>query len=57
MGDLMETNPDNSSVCIPLVEIFHHDEVRKILLSYILRFDEIELQGRPCLKIEIILCH
>lgn len=25
MADLMETHPDNSPVCIPLKEVFHHD--------------------------------
>ncbi|MBT5815979.1 MAG: L-rhamnose mutarotase [Opitutales bacterium] len=25
MGDIMETNPDNSPVCIPLQEVFHAD--------------------------------
>lgn len=25
MADLMETNPDNSPVCIPLKEVFHQD--------------------------------
>lgn len=25
MADIMETNPDNSPVCKPLSEVFHHD--------------------------------
>lgn len=25
MADIMETNPDNSPVCTPLAEMFHHD--------------------------------
>jgi len=25
MADIMETNPDNSPVCIPLKEVFHMD--------------------------------
>ena len=25
MADIMETNPDNSPVCQPLREVFHHD--------------------------------
>ena len=25
MGDIMDTNPDNSPVCIDLVEVFHMD--------------------------------
>lgn len=25
MGDIMETNPDNSPVALPLVEVFHMD--------------------------------
>jgi len=25
MADIMDTNPDNSPVCKPLTEVFHHD--------------------------------
>lgn len=25
MADIMDTNPDNSPVCMPLKEVFHHD--------------------------------
>ena len=25
MGDIMEVNPDNSPVCVPLTEVFHMD--------------------------------